>query len=105
MRQVWTNCALYNRKEDYVGKVGARADACFERLWAATGFESGARIRRRATAGIAAPKYEPTVEPLEKKPSQRNASSGKSLRTANGAQVCTGCRLYFVLAQPGWAGA
>lgn len=102
---MWTNCALYNRKEDYVGKVGARADACFERLWAATGFESGARIRRRATAGIAAPKYEPTVEPLEKKPSQRNASSGKSLRTANGAQVCTGCRLYFVLAQPGWAGA
>ncbi len=82
---MWTNCALYNRKEDYVGKVGQRADSCFERLWAATGYEAGARIRRRATAGIAAPKYEPTVEPLEKKASQRNANSGKSLR--NGGQV------------------
>ena len=82
---MWTNCALNNRKEDYVGKVGARADGCFERLWAATGYEAGARIRRRATAGIAAPKYEPAAEPLEKKAPQRNATSGKSLR--NGAQA------------------
>jgi len=91
---VWTNCALYNRKEDYVGKVGARADGCFERLWAATGYEAGARIRRRATAGIAAPKYEPAAEPLEKKAPPRNATSGKSLR--NGAQA----RLYGCLHSP-----
>ncbi len=91
---MWTNCALYNRKEDYVGKVGARADGCFERLWAATGYEAGARIRRRATAGIAAPKYEPAAEPLEKKAPPRNATSGKSLR--NGAQA----RLYGCLPSP-----
>lgn len=74
MRQVWTNCSLFNHKDTVVGKIGSRADAKFEQLWAASGYDQGGR-RRRVTGGIAAHKYEPSLDP-EPKPPARKASSG-----------------------------
>ncbi|KAK9901605.1 hypothetical protein WJX75_004329 [Coccomyxa subellipsoidea] len=74
MRQVWINCSLFNHKDTVVGKIGSRADAKFEQLWAASGYDQGGR-RRRVTGGIAAHKYEPSLEP-EPKPPARKASSG-----------------------------
>lgn len=83
MRQVWINCALFNHKDTIVGKIGSRADAKFEQLWAASGYDQGGR-RRRVTGGIAAHKYEPSLDP-EPKPPARRTSSGQR----NGRRVLT----------------
>ena len=82
---MWVNCALYNKKETPVAKLGSRGDAKFEQLWAASGYDQGGR-RRRVTGGIAAHKYEPDLEP-EPKPAQlpRRASSTKSQRNGRRA--------------------
>ncbi len=82
---MWVNCALYNKKETPVAKLGSRGDAKFEQLWAASGYDQGGR-RRRVTGGIAAHKYEPDLEP-EPKPAAapRRASSGKSQRNGRRA--------------------
>ena len=58
MRLVWANCALYNGKESDVGRLGARVEALFERAASSAGLGGGSRVKR-ATAGVAAPKYEP----------------------------------------------
>lgn len=90
MRQVWINCSLYNKKDTPVAKMGSRADAKFEQLWAASGFDQGGR-RRRVT--VPANKYEPSLEP-EPKPIARKTSSqqrnGSARRVSSqcGAQCC-----------------
>lgn len=43
---MWINCALYNKKETPVAKIGSRGDAKFEQLWAASGYDQGGRRRR-----------------------------------------------------------
>lgn len=58
MRLVWANCALYNGKDSDVGRLGARIEAQFERAASSAGLGGGSRVKR-ATAGVAAPKYEP----------------------------------------------
>ncbi|CAL8468016.1 g7554 [Coccomyxa elongata] len=79
MRQVWINCALFNHKDSPVGKAGSRADAKFEQLWAASGYDQGGR-RRRVTGGIAAHKYEPSLEPEPKLPTRRSNSGQRNGR-------------------------
>jgi hypothetical protein len=83
MRQVWINCALYNKKDTPVAKMGSRADAKFEQLWAASGFDQGGR-RRRVTGGIAAHKYEPSLEPEHKPPARKTNSGQRSGRRVSG---------------------
>ncbi|EIE20777.1 Bromodomain-domain-containing protein [Coccomyxa subellipsoidea C-169] len=85
MRQVWINCALYNHKDTVVGKAGSRADAKFEQLWAASGYDQGGR-RRRVTGGIAAHKYEPSLDPEPKPPARKTSSSGQRNGRREGLQ-------------------
>lgn len=76
MRLVWTNCFLYNKKGDFVEKLGQRASQKFENYWAMSGFADEPRSKR-ATAGLAAPKYDPgpittkSEKPLERKNSTK----------------------------------
>lgn len=64
---VWANCNTYNKKGDYVQKLGMRCEASFQRMWSASGLCLTHRARR-TNAGVAAEKYEPAeMLPPEKK--------------------------------------
>ena len=70
MRLVWKNCVLYNKKGDFVERLGNRASLSFENQWAMSGFAEEARSKR-ATAGLAAPKYDPgPITTKSEKPSK-----------------------------------
>eukprot|EP00884_Botryococcus_braunii_P003225 jgi/Botrbrau1/12903/Bobra.0299s0018.2 len=66
VHRLWTNCTKYNGRNSLVGKMGSRGEAKFEECWAGSGFDGGRH--RRATAGIAAAKFEPNETTSEKKP-------------------------------------
>lgn len=72
MMQVWINCNIYNKKGDYVQKLGARCEALFSQEWARSGLSGGVPRARRTNAGVAAEKYEPPAAPEKK----RTLSSG-----------------------------
>lgn len=81
---VWANCNIYNKKGDYVQKLGMRCEASFQRMWAASGLCPSHRARR-TNAGVAAEKYEPQVMlPPAKKPGGP-APGGKGPRGPMGA--------------------
>ena len=84
MRQIWTNCHLYNKKETEIDKVGRRAEATFQEKWAKSGFAAGDSRARRNNAGIAAPKYEPNeYSGVPEKKLQRRTSGSKTGRTGS----------------------
>lgn len=66
VRLLWANCAKYNGPGTPIRRLGARGEAKFDELWASSGFDTARH--RRATAGIAAAKYEPNDEVGEKRP-------------------------------------
>lgn len=91
MRLVWSNCALYNKKGEYVERLGRRGSSGFERQWAMSGLAEEPRLKR-LNAGRPAQKYEPeelNMETPTKKSSKGAARSnpkGKSKvqsKTAN----------------------
>jgi hypothetical protein len=62
MRLVFSNCRRYNpRPEDLVHRLGARLEGHFEQAWAASGLAAESRARR-ATAGLAAARFNPCDE-------------------------------------------
>jgi len=62
MRRVFANCRRYNpRPEDLVHRLGARLEGHFEQTWAASGLAAESRARR-ATAGLAAARFNPCDE-------------------------------------------
>ena len=71
VRLVWANCVKYNGVNSVVGKIGTKGRTTFEQLWAGSGFSDEARARR-ATAGVAAPKYEPAAGIPDKRPKKLN---------------------------------
>ena len=85
LRRVWTNCHIYNKRDSYVGKVGARASALFEQLWAGSGYNNSHR-HKRLGAGIAARKYEPALDSGDKKAKKGLVGKG-SQRTGGRGQV------------------
>ncbi|KAK9816462.1 hypothetical protein WJX72_000599 [[Myrmecia] bisecta] len=84
MHQVWANCLLYNGKITDIGKLGSRAEAEFEQQWAGSGLAHNTRSRR-ANAGVAAHKYEPTALPPDKKAKVGNGVPYRNGTTKKGA--------------------
>jgi len=56
VRLVWSNCSLYNKKGEYIAKIGQRGSMCFENLWAMSGLAEEHRLKRMRRP---AQKYEP----------------------------------------------
>ena len=77
MHLFFSNIYTYNGAGSAFGKMGARIEAIFEERWAASGLGSGAPRQRRATAGHAAPKFEPDLPPPEKRSVPRAPGGSK----------------------------
>ena len=76
MRQIWTNCHLYNKKETPIDRAGRQAEQFFSDQWSKSGFAAMDARARRNNAGVAAPKYEPNeYGPPEKKLLRRSSGS------------------------------
>eukprot|EP00803_Ostreobium_quekettii_P000531 evm.model.scf_1159.5 EVM.evm.TU.scf_1159.5 scf_1159:36174-39387(+) len=95
MRLIWKNCKLYNKKGDFVERLGDRASMLFENLWAMSGFANEAR-QPRTTAGLAAPKYDPgpiavkSEKPKEVKAEKPKAKSKSSHKKSTGGGHASG---------------
>ncbi|PNH10449.1 hypothetical protein TSOC_002817, partial [Tetrabaena socialis] len=61
VRLIWANCQLYNPVGNSVRIISEKAEKRFENEWANSGLSS--ERTKRATAGVAAPKYDPDFEP------------------------------------------
>lgn len=81
VRLVWANCRVYNSRESDVGKLGLKLEGIFEELWAGSGLATDATRARRATAGLAADKYDPFDQPPAK---ARSGPARSGQRTAPG---------------------
>lgn len=72
MRLAFDNCQLYNPPDDPFRKLGQKVEAEYDQLWVASGLADSETMEargKRATAGVARPKYEP-VAPSKPKDSQ-----------------------------------
>lgn len=58
MRLVWSNCFMYNKRGEYIEKIGRRGSTFFETAWAMSGLAEEPRLKR-SNAGQPAQKYEP----------------------------------------------
>jgi len=81
MRQVWTNCHLYNKKETPIDRAGRQAEQLFQEKWKRSGFAAADARARRNNAGVAAPKFEPNEYGPPEKKLQRRSSGSKNGRT------------------------
>ena len=81
MRQVWTNCHLYNKKETPIDRAGRQAEQLFQEKWNRSGFAAADARARRNNAGVAAPKFEPNEYGPPEKKLQRRSSGSKNGRT------------------------
>lgn len=72
MHLFFHNIVVYNGAASDFGKLSNKVEKAFEDQWAASGLAGSTRARR-ATAGMARPKYEPA--PPEKKPLARSGSA------------------------------
>ncbi|EFJ47338.1 hypothetical protein VOLCADRAFT_81516 [Volvox carteri f. nagariensis] len=61
VRLMWSNCMLYNPVNTPVRVIGEKAEKRWRNEWANSGLAS--ERTKRATAGVAAPKYDPDFEP------------------------------------------
>lgn len=101
VRLIWSNCLLYNPPGNLVRLAAEKAEKRFETEWANSGLSS--ERTKRATAGVARPKYEPDYEaPLPKADTYRggaaptksgNANSGKKQAPAAPASAAGRVRL------------
>lgn len=82
MRQIWTNCHLYNKKETPIDRAGRQAEQLFSEKWNRSGFAAADARARRNNAGVAAPKFEPNEYGPPEKKLQRRTSGSKNGRTA-----------------------
>lgn len=76
---VWKNCFLYNKKGDFVEKLGRRGELFFENHWAMSGLAEEPRMKR-SNAGVAAAKYDPTSEARQEKNGQRTGPASKTIQ-------------------------
>lgn len=81
MRQIWTNCHLYNKKETPIDRAGRQAEQLFQEKWNRSGFAAADARARRNNAGVAAPKFEPNEYGPPEKKLQRRSSGSKNGRT------------------------
>ena len=81
MRQIWTNCHLYNKKETPIDRAGRQAEELFQEKWNRSGFAAADARARRNNAGVAAPKFEPNEYGPPEKKLQRRSSWSKNGRT------------------------
>ena len=91
MRQIWTNCHLYNKKETEIDRVGRRAEQFFQEKWNRSGFAAADARTKRNNAGVAAPKYEPNEYGPPEKKLQRRTSGSKNGRTTIRKVSCFIC--------------
>ena len=78
MRLVFQNCRIYNVDPNQpVRKIGDRLSDAFEQAWAASGLCSESRAKR-ATAGVAAAKFEPDDDQLVQQQQQQQPARTKS---------------------------
>lgn len=82
MRQIWTNCHLYNKKETPIDRAGRQAEQLFLEKWNRSGFAAADARARRNNAGVAAPKFEPNEYGPPEKKLQRRTSGSKNGRIA-----------------------
>jgi hypothetical protein len=78
MHLFFRNIVVYNGAASEFGKLSNKVEKTFEDHWAASGLAGSTRARR-ATAGMARPKYEPA--PPEKKPLARTSSARSAGRS------------------------
>ncbi|KAG2490962.1 hypothetical protein HYH03_010639 [Edaphochlamys debaryana] len=71
VKLIWSNCALYNPVGNPVRIISEKADKRFENDWSNSGL--AAERTKRATAGVAAPKYDPDFEAPPPKAATRAA--------------------------------
>lgn len=83
LRLVWSNCRHYNKPDDWIYKTGASAESAFEQAWAASGLCSDSGRLKRATAGVAAVKFDPDSLPPAK-PAKTTSKSKVSKQHKNG---------------------
>ncbi|KXZ54610.1 hypothetical protein GPECTOR_4g675 [Gonium pectorale] len=76
VRLIWSNCCLYNPVGNPVRLIAEKAEKRFETDWANSGL--GVDRGRRATAGVAAPKYDPDFEPPPPKTTPRERAPTRS---------------------------
>jgi hypothetical protein len=89
MRLLFNNCRQYNpMPTDPVRLACLKLSEVFEQQWMATGLCAEAQRSKRATAGIAAPKFEPEEYELQlQTKSHRSggpAGGGRPVRAAGG---------------------
>ena len=82
MRQIWTNCHIYNKKETPYDRAGRQAEQLFQEKWNRSGFAAADTRGRRNNAGVAAPKFEPNEYGPPEKKLQRRSSGSKNGRIA-----------------------
>lgn len=82
MRLVWANCKLYNKPDDFIYKLGHTAENTFEHAWTATGLSTDSGRLKRATAGVAAVKFDP--DSLIPAKQVKSTSKSKPSRSKNG---------------------
>jgi hypothetical protein len=101
MRLIWDNCRSFNPPDDFVAKLGEKGRLCFETLW----IESGLARAKRATAGVAASKFEPDLytAPAQPKPSrsQQPARRKSELEKAGSHEVTSAAVNGYASHQPG----
>lgn len=83
MRQIWTNCHLYNKKETDIDRIGRQAEQHFQDAWSRSGFAATDARSRRNNAGVAAPKFEPNEYGPPEKKLQRRTSGSKNGRNSS----------------------
>ncbi|KAG2433227.1 hypothetical protein HXX76_008297 [Chlamydomonas incerta] len=76
VRLIWSNCQLYNPAGNPVRVASERAEKRFDNEWANSGLCS--ERTKRATAGVAAPKFDPDFEPPPPKSAPRDRAPTKS---------------------------
>lgn len=109
MRQIWTNCHLYNKKETPVDRAGRQAEQLFQEKWNRSGFAAADARARRNNAGVAAPKFEPNEYGPPEKKLQRRSSGSKNGRTTtkkarhhSTLHACPALRAFGLLISTNW---
>jgi hypothetical protein len=91
VRLVWNNCRAFNTNpQDEIRRAGDKMSDAFEQAWAASGLCNEARAKR-ATAGVAAAKFEPDEElPAGSHQQQQQAPKSQQGAPRNGQQHAVG---------------
>ena len=80
VRLVWSNCFRYNKKGEYIERIGRRGSMCFEKHWAMSGLAEDQRLKRQ-NAGRPAQKYEPEELNTETPTKKSNKTVARNPKT------------------------